>query len=226
MTEELSGQQAQGQASPEPQTASATPQEPQSQEQKPLDEARVIELATQIASRTAQSLVDKAEYRISQKAQAQIQALDLNKSTLGLSDQQVQDAKQKIVMDDLTATQQEQPASQSPEFEGQPQADSVTEAQYIQGLFKGTESGTEVTPNDPEWTEWQKVYQDNFNDPSMQAASRVILATNKAAAAKAQRLKTNTDTAAARVMQGGSTSGAGDESGLDGHELFQRAHRK
>lgn len=224
MTEELSGQQAQAPASAQPQTASAT--EPQSQEQKPLDEARVIELATQIASRTAQSLVDKAEYRISQKAQAQIQALELNRSTLGLSDQQVQDAKQKIVMDDLTATQQGTQASQPAELEGQPTADSVTEAQYIQGLFKGTESGTEVTPNDPEWAEWQKVYQDNFNDPSMQAASRVILATNKAAAAKAQRLKTNTDTAAARVMQGGPTSGAGDESGLDGHELFQRAHRK
>ena len=223
MTDELSGQQAQAPASAQPQTASAT--EPQSQEQKPLDEARVIELATQIASRTAQSLVDKAEYRISQKAQAQIHALELNRSTLGLSDQQVQDAKQKIVMDDLTATQQGAQASQPAELEGQPQADSVTEAQYIQGLFKGTESGTEVTPNDPEWTEWQKVYQDNFNDPSMQAASRVILATNKAAAAKAQRLKTNTDTAAARVMQGGGGL-QGQPQAKSASELWGQAYKK
>lgn len=219
----ISGQTA-GQANPAPQTASATPQEPQSQETKPLDEARVIELATQIASRTAQSLVDKAEYRISAKAQQQIQALEMNKGVLNLSDQQVQDAKLKIITNDVTVPLGEQ-ASNPPVSKEQPQSDMVSEASFVKAIF--TEAGTDVDPNDPEWAEFNKVYQENYNDPSPAAGLRVTRAADKAAAAKKARLETINTTAAARVLQGGSDAGgSADGPEITGHALFQQAHRK
>jgi hypothetical protein len=224
MTDNLSGQEAQGQASPQPQTASATPQEPQSQEQKPIDEATVRAIATEVATRTAQSLVDKAEYRISQKAQQQIQALEINKSTLGLSDQQVQDAKLKIIANDVTPSQEAQAGAQ-PVSQGQPMADPVSEASFITELFKATEAGMEVTPNDPEFSDFNKVYTENFNDPSPAAMARVTRAVEKAAAAKKQRIENQQAQAEARTLGGGGglATGSNDAPASD---LWRQAYRK
>jgi len=204
----------------QPQNASATEQTPQ--EQKPLDEARVIELATQIASRTAQSLVDKAEYRISQKAQDQIKALELNQTVLGLNDQQVQEAKQKIVMNELTAKPQEQQPSNPPVSQVPPVEEAI--AAFVNDIF--AEEGTYVTPADPEWKDLQAVIDATYNDPKGHV--KVTKAAIAASAAKAQRVNSNSESAAARVIGSGTgtTTEATDGPEVTGHSLFQRAHRK
>lgn len=205
--------------SAQPSNASTTEQKPQ--EQRPLDEARVIELATQIASRTAQSLVDKAEYRISQKAQDQIKALELNQTVLGLNDQQVQEAKQKIVMNELTAKPQEQQPSNPPVSQVPPVEEAI--AAFVNDIFEV--EGTTVTPADPEWKDLQAVIDATFNDPK--GAVKVTKAAITAAAAKAQRVNSNSESAAARVLgSGGAPSTNLDGPEVTGHALFQRAHKK
>ena len=220
MTDQVntSGQAEATPGSVQPSNASTTEQTPQ--EQRPLDEARVIELATQIASRTAQSLVDKAEYRISQKAQDQIKALDLNQTVLGLNDQQVQEAKQKIVMNELTAKPQEQPPSNPPVSQVPPVEEAI--AAFVNDIFEV--EGTTVTPADPEWKDLQAVIDATFNDPK--GAVKVTKAAITAAAAKAQRVNSNSESAAARVLGSGGAQANGISADAPASGFWKRAYKK
>lgn len=196
----ISGQQATAQGSATPENASATEQQSQEQ-QKPLTLQDVERIAEDRATRIAQSLVDKAEYRISQKAHAQIQALELNKSVLGLDDQQVQQAKQKIIMDELTAQPQpSEPPSPQPVSQSQP-GDVVSA--YVNDIAEA--NGTQIDKNDPEWRDLQTVIDATWNDPK--GAAKVAVAVNKYATAKAARLASNQQSADARVSSGGGSAG-------------------
>ena len=221
MVDPISGQTGVTPGSAQPDTAStAQATEPQSQEQKPLDEARVIELATQIASRTAQSLVDKAEYRISRKAQEQIQALELNQSVLGLNDQQVLDAKQKIVMNDLTAKQQDPQPSEPPVSNVAPAEDAV--ASFVNSIFDTV--GTRVTPQDPQWKELQTVIDENWNNPK--GYVQVMMAATKAAQEKLAAKNSNSETASARVFGSGGQGQSTGTPDAPASDLWKQAYKK
>jgi hypothetical protein len=217
-TDKVSVQTEAEQGSPQPQNVSAMEQNVQEQK---LDEARVIELATEIASRTAQSLVDKAEYRISQRAQDQIEALELNQDVLGLSDQQVQEAKQKIVMHELTAKPQEKPPSNPPVSQVQTAEEAI--AAFVNEIF--ADEGTHVTPSDPEWKNLQAVIDATYNDPK--GMIKVTRAAINASAEKAKRVNSNSESAAARVIgSGGGQTTTLDGPEVTGHSLFVRARQK
>ena len=220
--ENISGQQAQAPGSAAPQNASTTEQQPQ--ETKPLTLQDVERIAEEKATRIAQSMVDKAEYRISKKAQDQISALELNKSVLGLDDTQVQQAKQKIIMDELTAPSQPeaQPSTQQPVFESQPQGDPVLA--FAQSVFD--EVGTTVTPNDPEWAKIKEALDKNFNDPTPAALARVTAAFTVAAQTKAARVSTNQEAAAARVGSGGAvTNGTNLDPNAPASSFWKEAYK-
>lgn len=216
---DLSGQQVVAPGSATPENASSPEQQPQ--ENKPLTMQDVERVAEEKATRIAQSLVDKAEYRISTKAQEQIKALELNKGVLGLDDQQVQTAKQKIIMDELTATPQpgEPPSPPQPVSQAQPEGDPV--AEFVSDIFK--EVGTTVTPNDPEWAELQKALDANFTNPK--GAIPVSRAAIKAAEAKAARIATNQEGAAARVSGHGATV-TGLPADAPAKDLWAAAYKK
>jgi hypothetical protein len=215
---QLSGQQVPGPASPEPPIASqAQAAEQPSQETKPIDEAAVRKIAEEIATRTAQSLVDKAEYRISKKAQDQIRALELNKQTLGLDDNQVMEAKQKIVMNDLTAPPAaEGPASpQQPASGDQPEIDPV----FAETLSYFNEQNVTVEEGDPEFKGIKTVL-----DNPKASTFAYIAAVLKAVEAKKARVASQTESAPARVLGGGETPG--QATAASSHELWDKAYSK
>ena len=218
----ISGQQAAAPGSAAPENASVTEQQSQEQ-QKPLTLQDVERIAEERATRIAQSLVNKAEYRISQRAQEQIKALELNKSVLGLDDQQVQQSKQKIIMDELTAQPQpSEPPSPQPVSQGQQAGDVV--AAFVNDIFE--EVGTQVNQNDPEWKELQDVLDKSYND--QKGAIKVARAATKAAETKAARIAANQQNADARVSTGG--SGAAGNNTLDPNapavDFWKAAYRK
>ncbi len=217
----ISGQQVEAPGSAAPATASTA--EPKPQENQPLTMADVERIAEEKATRIAQSLVDKAEYRIGQKAQEQIKALEINKGVLGLTDQQVQEAKQKIIVDELTA-QRNEPPSPSPVSQGQaPASDPVIE--FIGGIF--SQQGTTVSKTDAEWASIQKVLDETWNDGSPAAIGKVTAVVTKAAQDKAARIASNQENAAARVGGGGAgITGNPDDPNAPAISLWKAGYKK
>lgn len=78
-------------------------------------------------------------------------------------------------------------------------------AQFVNDVF--AEAGTQVTVNDPEWNDLQKVIQATWNDPK--GGVKVTAAALKAASLKAERLKADQESAPARVVGGGGESSPG-----------------
>jgi len=200
-----------------PQAApSVTPQEQAPQENKPLTEADYRRIAHEEAVRAAQSLVDKAEYRISRKAQEQIRALDLNKNTLGLTDDQVQQAKMKILTEDVTPLPQTPQASESlPEAEPQQPPQLMD---HLQNIFK-TE-GITIEDGDPEVA---KIIE-AWNDPNG-SMPKFYQATYGAIAAKRQRLQ-RIETTARVSTPGGAGGSVADQTAASAHEYWGVAYKK
>lgn len=201
------GAGAQASASPEP-----SPVAEQPTETKPL----TIEDVRAEATRIAQSFVDKAENRISAKAQEQINALKLTQGALGLTDEQVETAANKIVLNDLKAPRTEQ-ASPAPQAQpNQPAQEIDPVIQETLDVFK-TE-GVTIETTDPEYKPLDAILRDpNGNIYQYRKALYTQIE------AKRSRVAAMQETASARVTGGGgAVSNPSDLSSItDSKQLYR-----
>jgi hypothetical protein len=211
--------QAGAQASASPDPLVTTPE--QAVDPKPLTIADVERIADERAARIAQSMVDKAENRISKKAQEQIRALDLNKATLGLTDEQVNTAKQQIVYNDLTTLSAgaASPAAPTPPTDA---SDPDPVIQETLDIFAA--EGVTIDTADPEY----KVLDVILRDPkaNIHIYRKELY---KQIEAKRARVELNRTQAAARVVGGGSqaTSDPGDIKNItDSKQLYRLGEEK
>ena len=191
-------------------------QEPQ--KEQPLTLEAIRELVKTEATRIAQSQVAKGETRINRRIQEQLTALNVNREVLGLSDEQVAQAKQRIIVsayDDAEEPQEPTPPQSQAPTASQP----APVDKFLADVF--AEAGTQVTPNDPEWRDLQAVLDRTWNDP--QGLPKVLVAATKAANAKAQRTAAMQETAPARVGGGGTTT-TGAAPAASAAELWQAAY--
>ena len=199
-----------------PQTVpSATPQEQAPQENKPLTLADVERIATEKATRIAQSMVDKASYRLSREAQEKIDALRTHGQTFGLTAEQVQSKMQEIVTNDLTAPQTPQASESLPDAEPQQPPQLMD---HLQNIFK-TE-GITIEDGDPEVA---KIIE-AWNDPSG-SMPKFYQATYGAIAAKRQRLQ-RIETTARISTPGGAGGSVADQTATSAHEYWSNAYKK
>lgn len=213
-----SGQQAGGTANPSAENASTQEQQtqtpPLTKEQLDVVEKLVQEQATRIA----QSFVDKAANRISKEAQEQINALKLTQSALGLTDEQVEQAADRIVMKDLKATRQE-PASSQPAPQQQAQTEVHPAIAKTLEVFKA--EGITIETTDPEYKALDAILKDpNGNEiVYMRELFRQI-------DAKRQRIATNQQAAPARVVSGGQSQTDNAPRSSRARDYLQEAHKK
>lgn len=178
---------------PQKQTEKPTPAE-----EKPLTREQILQLVRTETGVVASKWLTKGENRIQKLIQEKFGALEQTKGALGLSDEQVTQAKQKIVTDAYSSTEEpqtEQPTSDTPT------ADEAI--QYINAQIKDVfdEVGVTVTKSDPEFADLQKAVDASWNDPK--GLVKILRAADKAATAKAARLQKQNQTAVARVVGGG-----------------------
>lgn len=210
---DLSQAQAGAQASTSPETS---PVAEQPTETKPL----TIEDVRAEATRIAQSFVDKAENRISAKAQEQINALKLTQGALGLTDEQVETAANKIVLNDLKAprTEQASPAPQTQTNQAQ-EVDPVI--QETLEVFKTEGITIEVT--DPEYKPLDAILRDpNGNIHQFRKALFAQIE------AKRTRVAALQETASARVTGvSGAMSNPNDLSSItDSKQLYRMGEER
>ena len=209
---DISQAQAGAQASVSPETS---PQAEQPTETKPL----TIEDVRAEATRIAQSFVDKAENRISAKAQEQINALKLTQGALGLTDEQVETAANKIVLNDLKAPRTEQ-ASPAPQTQtNQPAQEIDPVIQETLDVFKA--EGVTIETTDPEYEPLDAILRDpNGNIHQYRKALFAQIEVKRMRLANAQA------TAPARVLSGGQqTIGEANLSG-SAHDEWQNVYKK
>jgi len=214
--ENLSQPQVGAQASTSPETL-GTPE--QATENKPLTIADVERIAEEKATRIAQSMVDKAERRISKKAQEKIEVID----SLGLPNEQAEQAKQKVIYQDLTSPrQQEQASTPPPAQQAQAQTEQIHPAvAALMEIFQA--EGEEVAETDPEWKEHiEKVWNDpNGTIPALRKVAY------KAMEAKRLRKAANSEQAPARVISGGQQNQSGGAStSTNAHDAWQEVYKK
>lgn len=202
--------------------------QPDPQTDKPLTLEMVRHLAREEATRIAQSQVAKGENRIQKVIKERFDALDKTKSALGLSDDQVAQARQKITMD-AYASPEETQAPTSPTPSDQPADPNVDQAiQYMNTMISAAfeEAGTTVSKADPEFAELQKVVDDSWSDPK--GLAKIITAASRAASKKQARLQTQQQTAAGRVTAAGPTPSSGQAQQPAGNTIsqFEEAYRK
>lgn len=167
-----------------PQTVpSATPQEQAPQENKPLTLADVERIVTEKATRIAQSMVDKASYRLSREAQEKIDALRTHGQTFGLTAEQVQSKMQEIVTNDLTAPQTPQASESLPEAEPQQPPQLID---YMQSIFQA--EGVAIEDGDPELAKILEVWQDP--NGNMHKFNRAVYGAIDAKRQRLQRIET------------------------------------
>lgn len=215
--ENLSQPQVGAQASPSPEPL-GTPE--QAVENKPLTRADFEELISKEIKPLIQSQVDKAANRISKEAKEKIDALKQTQSVLNLSDEQVEQATNKIVMSDLTTRQAEQasPATQTQTTQAQTEQVHPAIAALME-IFQA--EGEEVVETDPEWKEHiEKVWNDpNGTIPALRKVAY------KATEAKRQRKTTNQQQAPARVISGGQSQTNSAPPNPSARDYLQRAHK-
>ena len=218
MTGLLSGQPAGATAIASAENASATEQN--AQEQKGLSAEEYRAIAREEATRAAQSLVDKAEARISRKAQEQIAAIDLTRQTLGLTDEQVHQAKQQVIYNDLTTPRQQEQAS-TPQPARQVQAQTEIDPVIAETLEVFKTEGVTIETSDPEY----KALDTILNDPNgnIHQYRKELF---KQIDAKRQRVAANSQNAQARVVSGGQAQTNDGAPNASAREYLQRAHRK
>ena len=201
-------------ASPEP---SATPE--QSQETKPLTIADVERIAEEKATRIAQSMVDKAESRISRKAQEQIAAIDLSRQALGLNDEQVKAAKQQVIYNDLTAQPAAEQASPAPQAQANQQASEFDQV-VSETLAVFDSEGIGIEEADPEYKPLDTLLRaPKFN---IHAYRKELY---KQVEAKKARTAANQEQAPARVVSGGQSQ-TPSEPNVTAGSYFRNAHKK
>jgi len=205
------------QAATEPITTDAEVQEtttdevsPQTepQKEKPPTAEDYRQIAREEATKVAQSQVAKSENRTNQRIQERFAALDLTKSTLKLTDEQVQTAQDAIIKEETMAAYKPQPnGQQASSPQGQAPTDEMIRQQvdFVYGQMQDVfaSEGAEVTQNDPEY----KGIDDAMKDPKGSLA-KTLLAASKAAASKVARLQMQKENAKARTVGGGSNTSA------------------
>ena len=199
----------------------STQAEPQT-EQKPLTLEDVQRVAREEATRIAQSQVAKGENRIEKRIQEQLAALNASKGVLGLSDQQIEQAKQKIVTEAYTTPE---PQTETPTSEPGAKPDVDQAIQYMNAEIENVfaEVGTSVTSADPEFKDLQAVIDAAWNDSK--GLVKILRAADKAATAKAGRLQASKETAPARVVSSGPTS-SGQVPASNAHDAWEQAYKK
>lgn len=208
------------QAAQVPEQAPNTSAQTEPQTEEPINREVVEQIAREVATRIAQSQVAKGENRINEVIQNKFKALEESKGALNLSDDQVAQARQKIVVDAYSAVE-ETPTNvpaQSPDVD---QAIQFMNAE-IGNVF--AEIGTSVTKADPEFADLQKAVNDSWNDP--RGLVKILRAAEKAATAKAERTAKQQENAQARVVSGGGEATTGGVSaGATGRELLSQAYK-
>lgn len=119
---------------------------------------------------------------------------------------------------DQVADEPQAPAGQASPEQG---ADQLI-AQFVGDIF--TEAGTVVTKADPEWKELQDVIDATFNDPK--GHIKVTKAAFAAAEKKAQRMNSNSESAAARVVGTGGSNVTGTPADAPASDLWKQAYKK
>ena len=201
------------QASNSPDTS---PVAEQAQEAKPLTIADVERIAEEKATRIAQSMVDKAEHRISKKAQEKIEVID----SLGLPNEQAEQAKQKVIYQDLTSPRQQEQASTPPPAQ-QVQAQTEVDPVIAETLDVFKAEGVTIEVGDPEYKPLDAILKDP-NGNIHQYRKELF----KQIEAKRQRVATNQQQAPARVISGGQSNQSGGAITSSAHDAWQEAYKK
>ena len=202
------------QATP-PAAPSAIPQEQAPQENKPLTLADVERIATEKATRIAQSMVDKASYRLSREAQEKIDALRTHGQTFGLTAEQVQSKMQEIVTNDLTAPQTPQASESQPDAEPQQTPQLID---YMQSIFQA--EGVAIEDGDPELAKILEVWQDP--NGNIHKFNKAVYGAIDAKRQRLQRIETT-----ARVSTPGGAGGSvADQTAASAHEYWSNAYKK
>ena len=201
------------QASNSPDTS---PEAEQAQEAKPLTIADVERIAEEKATRIAQSMVDKAEHRISKKAQEKIEVID----SLGLPNEQAEQAKQKVIYQDLTSPRQQEQASTPPPAQ-QVQAQTEIDPVIAETLDVFKTEGITIETSDPEYKPLDAILKDP-NGNIHQYRKELF----KQIEAKRQRKATNQQQAPARVISGGQPNQSGGAITSSAHDAWQEAYKK
>lgn len=200
-----------------PKTSAQT--EPQTEE--PINREVVEQIAREVATRIAQSQVAKGENRINEVIQNKFKALEESKGALNLSDDQVAQARQKIVVDAYSAV--EETTTNVP---AQPSPDVDQAIQYVNAEIGNVfaEIGISVTKADPEFAALQKAVNDSWND--QRGLVKILRAAEKAATAKAERTAKQQEHAQSRVVSGGGEATTGGVSdGATGRDLLSQAYK-
>ena len=201
------------QASNSPDTS---PVAEQAQEAKPLTIADVERIAEEKATRIAQSMVDKAEHRISKKAQEKIEVID----SLGLPNEQAEQAKQKVIYQDLTSPRQQEQASTPPPAQ-QVQAQTEIDPVIAETLDVFKAEGITIETSDPEYKPLDAILKDP-NGNIHQYRKELF----KQIEAKRQRKATNQQQAHARVISGVQSNQSGGAITSSAHDAWQEAYKK
>lgn len=211
------GTGAQASASqPDPSQAQAAEQ----QTEKPLTAEEYRQIAREEAIKAAQSFTDKAERRISEKAQAQIDALKINQEVLGLSNEEMEAATTKIVVNDIKEPRQAAPASTAPAPQAKAQQEELHPA--VAAILEiNTAEGMEVAETDPEW---EKYIKSVWNDPNG-TLPQLRRQYYKAIDSKRERMQTQQQQGQARVVSGGNQNTNATEA-RTARDYFKDAHRK
>lgn len=193
--------------------------EPQKEETINLE--TIQRVAREEATRIAQSQVAKGENRIQKLIQDKFAALEQTRETLGLSDEQVNQARQKIVVNAYSAVEET-----NTNVPAQPSPDVDRAIQYVNAEIGNVfaEVGTSVTKADPEFAVLQKAVNDSWND--QRGLVKILRAAEKAATAKAERTSKQQENAQARVVSGGGEATTGGVSeGATGRDLLSQAYK-
>lgn len=129
-----------------------------------------------IIRRASQSATDRVSARVNER----LSAIEMNKSALGLSEEQLQQAKQRIIQEEMTNSPEAQPGQSVSPDSPNPQEQEILG--MMEDVFKN--EGIEVLASDPEG----KIIQDAINSPNT-SAYKVRKAIMEATAKKTARMQ-------------------------------------
>lgn len=212
----------QGVATPQVQTP-AQPASPngaaqeQAQEQTPqyVTVEHLAQFGEQIVTRMKQSDKDR-----SKRIEGEITQIKARLESTGVT----LAPEQEIKLRNRIGEEIDSPAveTQTPQAQASPEGDAdKIVAQFVSDIF--LEAGTQVTKTDPEWGELQKVLDATWNDPK--GAIKVTRAALKAAEAKALRLSSNNENAAARVVGAGGSTATNTQAVKSAHDAWSQAYK-
>lgn len=183
----------------------------------------VRQIARAEAANIANAQVQKGEARITKKIQEQISALQQTAQVIGLTTEQVENAKQRIISGAYEPEKVTETQVNVPQQGAQPMDQAVQYMnEQLSQVFK--EAGQAITRADPEYPALQQAIDANFYDP--QGLVRIIRAADKAAQLKAARVSTNSEFSQARVLGSGDTSSSGASEARTAGDYWKNAYKK